>query len=403
MTQVSLLPPIDASASVLPPLPRISLTMCKERRQQSKQFLAVLIGYLNVVTPHKGSEQMLRTKSFREDFNEYQVTDFDYAVECITACTSFLTNAQVSQVQTDLGSTTPLLLTNAADPFEVTESGKAQFIRPFSLAPLFGVGWGHRQIYDQSRPLRFVAFENPMTRDVLEYWGPELRQEDLSVLLWLVKLNEGMRPGSRIHFDGKELLESLGRSMHPNSLKSLFEVQIPALERAHIALFNAETGKRRSYRLISRSELPFNLSKDGTRTYSLKNTKGWFELDSDYRTLLGLHDELNQLYLIDMTIRTALHNKPMALWLHMYLSAQFASLTLRREGELIRDVETLYRHCYSHARGESPATTAEMKEFRKQLKRAAEDVKSVGGLHSFNIKANKSIWHAPARVPQIEA
>lgn len=367
--------------------------MCKERRTQSGAFLAHFIRYLHEVEPFALSDAMARTKSFREDFTDYQLTDRDYALECITACTSFLTNDQVHQIQRELGDTTPILLANASDPFAVTAEGKAQFIRPFSLAPLFGVGWGPREMVEQNRPLRFVAFENPMTRDVLEYWGPELRQEDLSVLLLLVKLNEGMRPGSRIHFDGKDILSALGRSMHPNSLRALFEVQIPALERAHIALFNAETGRRRSYRLISRSELPFVLMPDGTRGYSLKATKGWFELDSDYRTLMGLHDELNQLYLIDMKARAALHNKPMALWLHMYLSAQFTSMSLRKEGELIRDVSTLYRHCYSKVREGQPSAN-DLKEFRKQLKRAADDVHAVGLLGEYHIKANKSVWNA---------
>lgn len=396
MNQPSLLPAFEQREEI-PALPRISLTMCKERRRQSAQFLAQFLRYLRAIAPYQDSAAHLATKSLREDFTDFPVTDKDYALECISACTSFLTNAQVHQVQADLGDCTPIILSNAADPFEVTEDGKAQFIRPFSLAPLFGVGWGPRQTFEQVRPLRFVAFENPMTRDVLEYWGPELRQEDLSVLLWLVKLNEGMRPGSRIHFDGKEVLAALGRSIHPNSLRALFEVQIPALERAHIALFNAETGRRRSYRLISRTELPFNLMPDGSRTYSLKNSKGWFELDSDYRTLLGLHDELNQLYLIDMKVRHSLHSKPMALWLHMYLSAQFASITLRKEGEFVRDVGTLYKHCYSQSRGDTPPTPADMKEFRKQLKKAAEDVCKAGGLGSFHLKANKSAWIAPAK------
>lgn len=377
----------------LPQLPRISLTMCKARRDQSLNFLGHFLGYLKVASAMVDSEAMHRSKSYREDFRDYQVTDYQYALECVNACTSYLTNAQVEQAQLSTGVISPIAL--GADPFDVTEEGKAQFIRPFALAPLFGVGWGPRLNFDQNRPLRFVAFENPMTRDVLEYWGPELRQEDLSVLLWLVKLNEGARPGARINFDGKALLKALGRSVHPNSLKTLFEVSIPALERAHIALFNAESGRRRSYRLVARSELPFVLNDDGSRSYSLRHTKGWFELDSDYRTLLGLHDDLNQLFLIDMSVRTELASKPMALWLHMFLSSQFSSLTLRKEGLFVRDVDTLFKNCYGSMRTETGSpSAAEMKEFKKQLKKAASEIVKAGGLSDFVIKGKKALFKA---------
>lgn len=380
---------LSVSDNCLPLLPRISLTMCKARREQSFSYLTHFLGYLKVASAMVETEAMARSKTYREDFTEYQVTDYQYALECVNACIGYLTNAQVEKAQSSIGVISPLAL--GAEPFDVTEDGKAQFIRPFALAPLFGVGWGPRQSFDQGRPLRFVAFENPMTRDVLEYWGPELRQEDLSVLLWLVKLNEGARPGARINFDGKSILKALGRSVHPNSLKTLFEVSIPALERAHIALFNAESGRRRSYRLVAKSELPFVLNDDGSRSYSLRHTKGWFELDNDYRTLLGLHDDLNQLFLIDMNVRTALASKPMALWLHMYLSSQFSSLTLRKEGVFTRDVETIFKNCYSGMRAEvDNPSAADMKEFRKQLKKAATEIVKSGGITDFHIRGKKA-------------
>jgi hypothetical protein len=374
----------------LPELPRVTLAMCRSRPAQARMYLGVLLTYLKDADNAKDSDAMAATRVAREELvaeTAEHLTDYEYALECAQACTAFLSNTAVRTEQVTRGF--EFELADPDDPFAVTDDGKAQFMRPLAFASIFGVGWGTRRVIDEQRPARFLHSANPLTGDAFEYWGPELRQEDLSVLLWFAKKNEGRRPGARVDFDARDLLADVGRAIHGNNLKWLFGSAIPALERAHLVLFNTRTCKRRSYRLVTKSELPFELDADGQPTYSLRATRGWFELDRDYRVLLSLHEELKQTYLIDTDIRRRLASKPMALWLHMLTSSNFANPAARTPGQFTRDVATLKQWCYGDVQ-EVP----EDKEFSRRLKEAARELKEAGALADFHIWRGKATFMA---------
>jgi len=376
--------------SELPQLPRLTLAMCRTRPAQARMFLGLCLSYLKDAESFKDSPEMLTTRAARDDLaseGEEHLTDYEYALECAQACTTFLSNSAVRTEQVTRGF--EFELADPDDPFAVTDDGKAQFMRPLAFASIFGVGWGTRRVIEELRPARFLHSANPLTGDAFEYWGPELRQEDLSVLLWFAKRNEGRRPGARIDFDARDLLADVGRSIHGNNLKWLFGSAIPALERAHLVLFNTRTCKRRSYRLVTKSELPFELDAEGQPTYSLRATRGWFELDKDYRMLLSLHEELKQTYLIDTDIRKRLASKPMALWLHMLTSSNFANPNTRTPGKFTRDVITLKQWCY----GDSEEVP-EDKEFSRRLKEAAKELKEAGALSDFHVWRGKATFSA---------
>lgn len=384
--------------TALPELPRATLALCRSRPAQARMYLGIMLEYLKAAESLKDSAAMLATSSAREDFideNAVALTDYEYALECAQACTAFLSNVAVRTEQVTRGF--EFELADPDDPFAVTDDGKAQFMRPLAFASIFGVGWGTRRVIDEQRPARFLHSANPLTGDAFEYWGPELRQEDLSVLLWFAKKNEGRRPGARVDFDAKDLLSDVGRSLHGNNLKWLFGSAIPALERAHLVLFNTRTCKRRSYRLVTKSELPFELDADGQPTYSLRATRGWFELDKDYRVLLSLHEELKQTYLIDTDIRRRLASKPMALWLHMLTSSNFANPAARVPGQFTRDVTTLKQWCYGEA-DEVP----EDKEFSRRLKDAAKELQAAGALSDFHVWRGKATFVAPSAEAFVE-
>lgn len=379
----------DSLVQALPLLPHVTLDLCRTKGNQAQMYLGILLDYLRGAAALSLSPEMTATRHGREDCAGEVLSDFEYALQCVQVCASFLPNTVVQAEQAARGFSFELL--DAEDPFAVTDEGKAQFMRPLAFASIFGVGWGLRRVFEEQRPARFLHSANPLTGDAFEYWGPELRQEDLSVLLWFAKKNEGRRPGARIDFDARELLTDIGRSLHGNNLKWLFGSAIPALERAHLALFNTRTMKRRSYRLVSKSELPFELDGGGQPTYSLRNTRGWFELDRDYRALLSLHEEFKQTYLIDTDIRRRLSSKPMALWLHMLTSSNFANPAARASGQFTRDVSTLKQWCYGVAE-DAP----EDKEFSRRLKEAARELQEAGALSGFHIWRGKASFTAPA-------
>lgn len=370
----------------LPALPRVTLAQCRAKPAMAKTFLRVVLGYLKAAAEFEHTPAMAATLGPREDAEE-PLTDYGYALECAHATTSYLTNDEIALEQNAAAYIFEVAETQ--DPFQPTEAGKTQFMRPLAFASIFGPGWGARKVYDEKAPARYLHAKNPLTGDWFEYWGPELRQEDLSVLLWFAKKNEGRRPGARVDFDARDLLADVGRAIHGNNLKWLFGSAIPALERAHLVLFNTRTCKRRSYRLVTKSELPFELDADGQPTYSLRATRGWFELDRDYRVLLSLHEELKQTYLIDTDIRRRLASKPMALWLHMLTSSNFANPAARTPGQFTRDVATLKQWCYGDVQ-EVP----EDKEFSRRLKEAARELKEAGALADFHIWRGKATFMA---------
>lgn len=366
----------------LPELPRPTLAECQIKAGQARAFLRAYLSYLKTASQYAHSPEMAATLSRREDFPEY-VTDFDYATECAHASTRFLTNEDVATEQKAIGYF--FELAEDQEPFKPTEAGKTMFMRPLAFASIFGTGWGARKVVDETSPARYLHAKNPITGDWFEYWGPELRQEDLSVLLWFAKQNEGKRPGSYIDFDAKQLLADIGRTVHVKNLTWLFSHALKSLERANLVLFNATTGHRKAYGLV-KTEFQYELNENREWVFSLKKSMGRFRLDPDYRSLLAMHDGQRQTYLIDLEVRKSLAAKPLALWLQMYVGAHLSNPALRSPGTLTRDMKVLKEFCY----GED-AVNINDKEFARRLKEAA----SV--LVQKKVIERANIWRGKAR------
>jgi hypothetical protein len=375
----------------LPALPRIALAQCRAKPAMAKTFLRVVLTYLKAAAEFEHSPAMLATFGPREDADE-PLTDYSYALECAHATTSYLTNDEISVEQAAVGFFFEVAETQ--DPFQPTEAGKTQFMRPLAFASIFGPGWGARKVFDEKAPARYLHAKNPLTGDWFEYWGPELRQEDLSVLLWFAKQNEGKRPGSYIDFDAKKLLADIGRTVHVKNLEWLFNSAIRSLERANLVLFNAQTGHRKAYGLL-KTEFHYDKNEAGDWVFSLRKSHGRFRLDPDYRSLLALHDGMRQTYLIDLDVRKNLAAKPLALWLQMFVSAHLANPAIRNPGQFTRDVSTLKAFCY----GED-ADNINDKEFSRRLKEAAQTLEQQGVIKRGNIWRGKATFEAVDEVLQ---
>lgn len=348
--------------------------------------LRTLLGYLKVAAELEHSPVMAATVHFREDAGE-ALSDYAYALECAHAATVYLSNEEVSREQVRAGFF--FELTETQDPFLPTEAGKTQFMRPLAFASIFGPGWGPRKVFDEDAPARYLHAKNPLTGDWFEYWGPELRQEDLSVLLWFAKQNEGKRPGSYIDFDAKDLLRDIGRTVHVKNLDWLFGHAIKALERANLVLFNAATGMRKAYGLL-KAEFFYEKNEAGEWVFSLRKSTGRFRLDPDYRSLLSMHDGQRQTYLIDLDVRKNLAAKPLALWLQMFVSAHLANPAIRNPGRFTRDVATLKAFCYG-----DDAPGINDKEFARRLRDAADVLQQQGVVKEASIWRGKATFVAP--------
>lgn len=382
MTEMTVIP---TTTTVLPELPRPTLAECQSKAPQARMFLRAYLSYLKLASPFEHSPAMASTLSKREDHDDY-ITDYDYAMLCVNATTQFLTNEQVAIEQQSIGFF--FALQEDQEPFEATENGKTMFMRPLAFASMFGTGWGPRKVIDERQPARYLHAKNPVTGDWFEYWGPELRQEDLSVLLWFAKQNEGKRPGSLIEFDAKQLLADIGRTVHVKNLTWLFGHAIKALERANLILFNAQTGHRKAYGLV-KAEFHYDLNEKKEWVFSLKRSMGKFRLDADYRSLLALHDQQRQTYLIDLEVRKQLAAKPLALWLQMFVGAHLSNPALRSPGKLVRDVKVLKGFCY----GED-ADGINDKEFARRLKEAAQVLVQKGVIQDAHIWRGKATFQA---------
>lgn len=351
----------------------------------ARSFLKVLLGYLKTAAPLEHSPAMAATVRRHEDFDS-PLSDYGYMLECVHEVTRFLTNDEVAAEQA--AQAFYFELEEAQNPFEPTEAGKTLFMRPLAFASIFGPGWGARKVYDEATPARYLHAKNPLTGDWFEYWGPELRQEDLSVLLWFAKQNEGKRPGTYIDFDAKQLLADIGRTVHVKNLEWLFGQAIRSLERANLVLFNAQTGLRKAYGLL-KTEFNYDRNAAGEWVFSLRKSTGRFRLDPDYRSLLALHDGLRQTYLIDLEVRKSLAAKPLALWLQMFVSAHLANPALRNPGKFTRDVATLKAFCY----GEDSDHIND-KEFSRRLKEAAQTLEQQGVIKSAHIWRGRATFEA---------
>ena len=378
-------PTVVRQPAALPELPRVTLAQCRARPGMARTFLRVVLAYLKAAAEHEHSAAMAATSRKHEDM-ETPVTDYGYALECAQATTAFLTNEEVAAEQATAGFF--FELAESQNPFQPTEQGKTQFMRPLAFASIFGPGWGARKVYDEAAPARYLHAKNPLTGDWFEYWGPELRQEDLSVLLWFAKQNEGKRPGSYIDFDAKQLLADIGRTVHVKNLEWLFGHAIRALERANLVLFNAQTGHRKAYGLL-KCEFHYDKNDSGEWVLSLRKSAGRFRLDPDYRSLLALHDGMRQTYLIDLEVRKNLAAKPLALWLQMFVSAHLANPAIRNPGQFSRDVSTLKAFCY----GED-ADNINDKEFSRRLKEAAQTLEQQGVVKRAHIWRGKATFVA---------
>lgn len=374
---------------VLPQLPRLTLAQCRAKPAMAQTYLRVAMGYLKSAAELEHSPAMAATVRRREDIED-MLTDYGYMLECAHATTSYLTNDEIASEQATAGYVFELAETQ--DPFQPTEAGKTQFMRPLAFASIFGPGWGARKVYDEKAPARYLHAKNPLTGDWFEYWGPELRQEDLSVLLWFAKQNEGKRPGSYIDFDAKQLLADIGRTVHVKNLDWLFNHAIRSLERANLVLFNAKTGHRKAYGLL-KAEFHYDKNEAGEWVFSLRKSQGKFRLDPDYRSLLALHDGMRQTYLIDLDVRKNLAAKPLALWLQMFVSAHLANPAIRNPGKFVRDVSTLKAFCYG-----DDANSINDKEFSRRLKEAAQTLEQQGVIKSSHIWRGKATFEAKEEV-----
>lgn len=367
----------------IPLLPRPTLAECAGKPAQARLFLRAFLSYLKSASPMAHSPAMAATLGRREDHGEY-ITDYDYAMMCAQASTKFLTNEQVAVEQQSIGYF--FELEEDQEPFMSTESGKTMFMRPLAFASMFGTGWGARKVFDEQAPARYLHAKNPITGDWFEYWGPELRQEDLSVLLWFAKQNEGKRPGSYIDFDAKQLLADIGRTVHVKNLTWLFGHALKSLERANLVLFNAETGHRKAYGLV-KTEFHYEMNANKEWVFSLKKSTGRFRLDPDYRSLLALHDGQRQTYLIDLEVRKSLAAKPLALWLQMFVGAHLCNPNIRSPGKFTRDVKVLKEYCYG-----TEAHEINDKEFARRLKEAGQVLVSKGVILESNVWRGKATF-----------
>lgn len=375
---------MPAKATV-PELPRPTLAECESKPHQARAYLRTYLSYLKEASSVAHSPAMHATLQRREDYAE-PINDFGYAMECVHAATAFLTNDQVALEQQSIGYF--FELAEDQEPFVPNAGAKTMFMRPLAFASIFGTGWGARKVFEEEMPAKYLHAKNPITGDWFEYWGPELRQEDLSVLLWFAKQNEGKRPGSYIEFDAKKLLADIGRTVHVKNLSWLFGQALKSLERANLVLFNAETGHRKAYGLV-KTEFHYEMNEKREWVFSLKKSTGRFRLDPDYRSLLALHNGQRQTYLIDLEVRKSLAAKPLALWLQMYIGAHLSNPAIRNPGTFTRDVKVLKSFCYGDY-----ADNINDKEFARRLKEAANVLVQKGVIKKANIWRGKATFES---------
>jgi hypothetical protein len=201
------------------------------------------------------------------------------------------------------------------------------------------------------------------------YTGKRLTQVHADVWMGIMHLARESYEGDVVRFRGRTLLELIGRHTHQAQREQL-KGWISELQATSVAVQTDEARKR-----FSGSLLPEHTEQDGVDETGTGETVYAIKLSRDLaRILSGNH------WRVDWAMRKRLQNKPLALWLQTYFCRFNKPVT----------VEQL--HALS-------GSGSPLKEFRRKLARALDDLHYVGG-HSavINREADTVIAHG-GRIP----
>jgi hypothetical protein len=232
--------------STLPLFPLLGVNSSQAKPHLAEVHLSVWLHYLSALANSDASE-IESTRVARADVGGAEITCLEYALVGARACYPFVSDEEIATLEAKHGFS--LKMEKGPAPFMRTAENHFLFSRPLAFANVFGLGWGARAEVDHKSPLTFKHVENPLNGDWFQYYGTELRQDDLSVFLLLAKKNERMRPGVDIRFDARQVLKELGRTVRPANVKWLVG-SIIALQRAHITLYKAATGRQTTFGLL---------------------------------------------------------------------------------------------------------------------------------------------------------
>ncbi|MCK9608791.1 MAG: plasmid replication initiator TrfA [Methylomonas sp.] len=256
-------------------------------------------------------------------------------------------------------------LTNLTERFQsLTERKKAQPRRVESLATLpswpagmrgtpnaclrsalFAGVQGNERIAYKKRTL-LAAVEGIEVR----YLGVQLNQSDLDVWMQIVHLSRMQLPGFSVTFSAHALLMALGRSTGKSQHEWLKE-SMARLGGAFVEItyHGRQTFGEKGFLRYHRDEI--------TQRYVVELTESMLRLFEDGYT----HIEFEQ--------RQQLRKRPLALWLHGFLSSHAAPYPLK--------LQTLYQL--------SGSSTQNPRDFKLRMRKALQALVTIGAIERFEI------------------
>jgi len=216
----------------------------------------------------------------------------------------------------------------------------------FLRGALFSATQGKdRRLYQRELIATLDGFE-------IRYTGIQLNQADLDLWETLLHLSRTNPLGEEAKFSGYGILQELGKNKSKRDYDSLKD-SLARLGSAYV-----------------------EVTQKGKKTFfgGLCSISGEIDEETgDYRFKLngGLHCLFNSGWSqIDYEQRKLLQKKPLALWLHGFYSSHASPYPIK--------IETIHRLCGSE--------TKEIKHFKSSLKKAHEDLVSIGQLKSYEFK-----------------
>jgi TrfA protein len=202
------------------------------------------------------------------------------------------------------------------------------------------------------------------------FTGKRLTQVHADVWMGIMHLARQRVGGDVLRFRARALLELIGRSTHQSQRNQLKRL-ISQLQATSVAIQDDGARKR-----FGGSLLPEHTEDDGLDETGIGETEFSVKISHELAKILS-----GNFWKVNWDLRKRLQNKPLALWLQTYFC------------RFKRPIEVSQLHALS-------GSTAQLKEFRRKLARALQDLQAAGGHHA-EIDRDTDLVNAVMRLPRV--